>query len=162
MNHTAKLAMAITASFFIGIASVAVAESVDNNDTASGKMYSSFHQRGMGKFRNDRRIFPQGETLSKEQIQKLEAQRTEFVNATRDIRQELNSKRLALRSELTKKEPDAKTALGLQKEISALNTELEQQRVKHLLEMKKIAPYSRLGRLKEGREGPRGGRFQRM
>lgn len=161
MKRTTKLVMAAAAFLFIGISSVAFAEDVPKDDMATGKMYSRFHRGGMGRFHGDMERFPAVETLSDEQIKKLEAQRTEFHNATRDLRQELTSKRLALKSELAKKEPDAKTARALQKDISALQSELGQKRIEHLLEMKKIAPYGCLEQFRDGRNGPRGGRFRR-
>jgi hypothetical protein len=85
------------------------------------------------------------EALSDEQAEKLQAKKSEFQTATRDLRMELRSKRLALRSELAKKAPDTKTAKSLQKEISALSAELARKRIDHVLEMKKINPYAGMG-----------------
>jgi Spy/CpxP family protein refolding chaperone len=162
MNKTAKLVMVAAATFIIGIASVASAEDVTKNVDAPEKMCPCPLQKGMGKFHGGMGMAPGHEALSEEQNKKLEAERTTFHNATRDLRQELKSKRFALRSELAKKEPDAKTAKALQKDISALDTELGQKRIEHLLVMKKIAPYCDMGQMGEDREGPEGGRFRRM
>ena len=96
MSHTIKFIMVTAAALFIGTASVSFAEIVSKNDITPGKMHSCLHQRGMGKFRGGMGMFPAAETLSEEQINRLEALRTEFRNNTRDLRQELRSKRLAL------------------------------------------------------------------
>ena len=162
MNNTAKLVMITAASFIIGIASVTFAEDASKNDNTQEKLCPCPLQKGMGKFRGGMGMSRGNEALSEEQIEKLEALRAEFQNATRDIRQELRSKRFALKSELAKKEPDAKTAKALQKDISALDTELGQKRIEHLLEMKKIAPYGEMMQQREDRKGPVGGRFRRM
>ena len=161
MNRTAKVIM-VAAAFFIGTASVVFAEGNTGSDIAPGKIYSCLNQRGMGKFRGGIQMLPPAGALSKEQMDKLETLRTEFRSATRDLRQELRSKRLALKSELVKKEPDAKAARTLQKDISALNSELGQKRIEHVLEMKKIAPYGSMARQRDGRERPRGGCIRQM
>jgi Spy/CpxP family protein refolding chaperone len=162
MNKTAKLVMIATASIIIGIASVASAEDVTKNVDAPEKMCPCPLQKGMGKFHGGMGMSPAGEALTEEQTNKLEAERTAFHSATRDLHQELLSKRLALKSELAKKEPDAKTAKALQKDVSALDAELEQKRIEHLLAMKKIAPYGNMMQMREDRGGPEGGRFRRM
>lgn len=162
MNHIVKIVMVTAVTFFIGTVSATFAENVSKDNITLGKRNSCLHQRGMSKFRGGMGMFPAGKALSEEQMKELEAERTEFRNATQDLHQELRSKMLALRSELAKKEPDAKTAMALQKEISTLNAELGQKRIEHLLEMKKIAPYGRMGQLGDGRERLRGGRFRQM
>jgi Spy/CpxP family protein refolding chaperone len=78
--------------------------------------------------------------LSEEQIQKLYAEQSAFFEATRDLRDRLYQKSLELRSELAKENPDAPKATALQKEISQLRAELDQKRLTHLLNMKKIDP----------------------
>ncbi len=162
MKHTAKLVMVTAASLIIGIASISSAQDNSRSVSPRGKMYSRYHQKGMCNFRGGRGMFPAANTLSDEQINKLKTLKTEFRNATLDLRQELRSKRLALESELAKSEPDAKTARALQKDISALNTELGQKRIEHVLEMKKIAPYGHMGQLDNGRERLKGRRLRQM
>ncbi|MEJ2657395.1 MAG: periplasmic heavy metal sensor [Desulfobacterales bacterium] len=80
------------------------------------------------------------DNLSNEQIQKMNEQREAFFKSTEDLRQKIYQKRLALESELAKKNPDAKTALNLQKEISDLKSQIDQKRIEQYLEMKKIDP----------------------
>jgi zinc resistance-associated protein len=79
-------------------------------------------------------------SLSAEDVEKLKEQRQAFFDATGDIRREKHQKRLSLRSELAKKDPDPAAAKALQQEISSLQAQLDEKRLDHLLEMKKINP----------------------
>ena len=56
--------------------------------------------------------------LSDGTIKKLNAEQEAFILATEDLRQAIYEKELYLKAELVKKEPDAVTALGFQKNIS--------------------------------------------
>jgi len=78
--------------------------------------------------------------LSDEAIQKMQEQREAFFKSTQDLRQNIYQKQLALESEFAKKNPDAKIAKNLQKEISDLRAQIDQKRIEHILEMKKINP----------------------
>jgi Spy/CpxP family protein refolding chaperone len=78
--------------------------------------------------------------LSEEDIAALEKERKAFFQATEDLRQDIRSKTLALRSELVKKDPDVKKAQALQKELSDLQAKFDQKKVEHVIEMKKIYP----------------------
>ncbi len=78
--------------------------------------------------------------LSDEQIEKFNAERQAFFNDTGDLRQSVYQKQLELRSELAKKEPDAKRALSIQKEISELESQLSQKRIEHRIKMQKENP----------------------
>jgi zinc resistance-associated protein len=78
--------------------------------------------------------------LSEEDIQKLDEQREAFFKSTQDLRQNIYQKQLALESEFAKKNPDAKIAANLQKEISDLRAQLDQKRIENMIEMKKINP----------------------
>jgi zinc resistance-associated protein len=78
--------------------------------------------------------------LGDEEIQKMDEQRKAFFKSTEDLRQNIYQKRLALESEFAKKSPDAKNASNLQKEISDLRAQIDQKRIEHLIEMKKINP----------------------
>lgn len=154
--------MVIIASlaFLLGAASIGFAQDTATGDDTRQGVTSQRRgeMRGMGKFQRGTGPGLATQSLSEEQIEKLQEQRTEFQTATRDLRMELQSKRLALQSELVKKEPDAKTAKSLQKEISALNAELAQKRIEHVLEMKKIAPYAGMGLMRNDSDGSQTGR----
>ncbi len=82
----------------------------------------------------------QGIQLTDEQIQKLNEERAKFHSITQDVRQQLHEKELFLRAEFAKKNPDAAAAASIQKEISELNSKMDQMRLEHRLEMKKIDP----------------------
>lgn len=134
-------------AFFVGIASTTVAQNTATDDGSQQNITSKRRgeMRGMGNFQRGYNVGKGADALSEEQTEKLQAARTEFQTDTRDLRTELQSKKLVLRSELVKTEPDANVAKALQKEISALNAELAQKRIEHILEMKKIAPYAGMG-----------------
>jgi Spy/CpxP family protein refolding chaperone len=87
----------------------------------------------------------QGSALSDEQIKAMEEERQAFWKATESLRQNLYAKELELRSELAKENPDAKKAVALQKEISAMQSDLDEKRIEHRLEMQKISPYAGRG-----------------
>lgn len=80
--------------------------------------------------------------MSDEDAAKLDQERQTFFEATSDLREKLYQKELELRSELAKPEPDAKKAAGLQKEISSLESELDQKRLEHQIQMRKDFPRS--------------------
>jgi Spy/CpxP family protein refolding chaperone len=78
--------------------------------------------------------------LSEEDIQKLEKERTDFFEDTKNLRAKIYQKRLELRSELAKENPDAKKAAELQTEISKMKAEFDQKRLNHFLNIRKINP----------------------
>jgi len=78
--------------------------------------------------------------LSDEDIAKLNQERQAFSEATSDLRENLYQKELELRSELAKQDPDAKKAVAIQKEISNLESQLDQKRLDQRLKMKKGFP----------------------
>jgi Spy/CpxP family protein refolding chaperone len=80
------------------------------------------------------------ERLSDEQRAKVEAEREAFFEATRDLRQQLRQKNLAMRAELAKQSPEADKVRALQGEMSDLHGQLAQKRIDHLLNMKAIDP----------------------
>lgn len=78
--------------------------------------------------------------LGDEEIQKMDEQREAFFKSTQDLRRKLYQKRLAMESEFAKKNPDAKNAANLQKELSDLRAQMDQKRIVHMFEMRKINP----------------------
>ncbi len=65
--------------------------------------------------------------LSPAQLYQLEQERAEFLRETEDLRQNLYSMDLELRSELIKENPDAARISELKSEISKLQSELYQK-----------------------------------
>jgi Spy/CpxP family protein refolding chaperone len=160
-----KTIVMITAlSFLMGVTSIAAATDASTTDSDTQQNITSRHRgemRGMGNFERGSNQTIASKDLTDEQVEALQAERTAFQTATRDLRMEIQSKKLALQSELAKKEPDVKAAKSLQKEISALTAELAQKRIEHIVEMKKIAPYVGMGQLGSNTEDtstPRGRR----
>lgn len=78
--------------------------------------------------------------LNDEDIKALEEERTAFLKATENIRQNIYAKELELRSELYKENPDTTKAGALQKEISELESELDQKRIDHMIKVRKHNP----------------------
>ena len=78
--------------------------------------------------------------LSDEQLKAIETERLAFRKNTEDLRSELFSKEMELRSELAKKDPDVKKASQLQREVSGLQAQLDEKRIEHMINMRKISP----------------------
>jgi Spy/CpxP family protein refolding chaperone len=95
---------------------------------------------GMGKGTGNPGMCAANANLTDDQIKKMESERTAFLLATKDIRQQINDKRQALQAELTKQTPDASTCATIQKEVSYLQSQFDQKRLTHILEMKKVDP----------------------
>jgi len=93
-----------------------------------------------------------GSDLSDAEVEKLDKARSDFLEATETLRQNLYAKELDLRSELAKEDPDAKNAAQLQKEISMIEEQLDQKRLEHIIQTRKIHPDAGRG------YGPRWGR----
>jgi hypothetical protein len=78
--------------------------------------------------------------LTDEEIANLQKERNAFFEQTRELRDKLYQKQLELRAEMAKQNPDAKIAADLQKEISDLESDMDQKRLAHRLKMKKENP----------------------
>ena len=94
--------------------------------------------------------------LTDEQQKALDQERQAFLNATESLRQDLYAKNLELRSELAKDNPDAQKAAALQKEISKLESELDQKQLDFMLNARKVAPDAGRGYMMGGRGGMMG------
>ncbi len=80
------------------------------------------------------------DNLSEDGTKKLDAERTAFFEATKDLRRKIYQKRLELASELAKENPDAAEASALQKEVSDFKAQMAQKRLEHILRVRKINP----------------------
>jgi zinc resistance-associated protein len=92
--------------------------------------------------------------LSDNEIEALQNEHNAFFEATADLRQEIFQKRLELRSELAKKNPDARKAAKVQEEISKLEADFDQKRLEHIIKVKKINPNVGRGFMGAGPMGP--------
>lgn len=90
------------------------------------------HRGGYGPMWDD--------NLSDKEVKQLETQRDKFYNDTKALRDSLYEKKRDLRDELAKDKTDTVKASTLQKEISGLEAQLDQKRITHMIEMKKINP----------------------
>ena len=96
------------------------------------------------------------QNLTDEQQKALDQERQAFLNATESLRQDLYAKNLELRSELAKDNPDAQKAAALQKEISKLESALDQKQLDFMLNARKVAPDAGRGYMMGGRGGMMG------
>lgn len=78
--------------------------------------------------------------LSSEEVRKATEERDAFFNATREMRQDLYQKRSELNKFLAENPVDEAKVTTLQKEISDLNAQLDQQWIQHRIRMKAISP----------------------
>ncbi len=88
--------------------------------------------------------------LSNEDYKQFEQKREAFFNETRELRADLNEKERELQNELVKDKLDASKASGLQKEISELRAQLDQKRIDHMVEMRKLNPKAGRGSMSGG------------
>ncbi|MCB2144923.1 MAG: periplasmic heavy metal sensor [Deltaproteobacteria bacterium] len=89
--------------------------------------------------------------LTPEQREQMETERQAFFDATKMERQDLYAKRLELRAEMAKSQPDLSKASALQEEVSALQGRLDQKRLSHIMAMRKINPDAGRGFMMDGR-----------
>ena len=78
--------------------------------------------------------------LNPEETKQFEQKREAFFSETQDIRTSLFEKERELQNELAKDEPDMARASQLQKEISDLQSQFDQKRIEHMVEMRKLNP----------------------
>ncbi|MEA3231472.1 MAG: periplasmic heavy metal sensor [Thermodesulfobacteriota bacterium] len=91
-----------------------------------------------------------GNQLNKEEYKQFEQKREAFFKETQDLRANLFEKERDLQNELAKDEPDAAKASGLQKEISDLQSQFDQKRINHMVEMRKLNPNAGRGFMSQG------------
>lgn len=96
--------------------------------------------------------------LTDEQIAQVDKLRSDFHNATADLRADLRQRELSLQAELAKKAPDAAKAQALQAEISTLRADLDAKRLAHRMEVRQIAPDAGFGPAMGYGAGPHHGR----
>lgn len=88
--------------------------------------------------------------MSKEQYRQFEQKREAFFKDTEELRSNLYVKERDLENELAKDEPDVAKASDLQKDISKLRAQLDQKRIDHMVEMRKLAPNAGRGFMHDG------------
>ncbi|MHC4458931.1 MAG: periplasmic heavy metal sensor [Planctomycetota bacterium] len=81
---------------------------------------------------------------------RLEAERNAFFQQTAALRAEIYKKKLAMKDELQKDEPDGQKLKALNKEISRLKSLLNKERYKFLKKMQMIHPQAGTGYFERG------------
>lgn len=97
--------------------------------------------------------------LPRDEIRQLEEAHEAFYKDTEKLRDDLYDKEVDLSRELAGENPDKQKAATLQKEISKLRSKLDQKRINHLIETRKIAPNAGRGWMRD--YGSRGGDCRR-
>ena len=142
-NKTGKIFMVLTIAAVLAIAATSFAgwgRGHGGYGYHMGPGYGMHRGWGQGPQGYDEQGYQSD--MSDEDMAKLDKERQAFFEATSDLREKLYQKELELRSELAKPEPDAKKAAGMQKEISDLESQLDQKRLDHRIKMRKDFPRS--------------------
>ena len=143
---TKKLIIGLTIAAVIGVGAYAFAH------RGEGYGYHGWMHGGSGMHHRDydRSGYGYPDNMKNEDIKALEEERTAFFKDTETIRRDLYSKELELKSELLKNNPDVSKAVTIQKDISELQSNLDQQRIEHMIKIRKLNPNA-------GRGGMMGG-----
>ena len=138
MNKKAKSIMVFMVMAIFGISAVAFA--------GCGMGYGHMGSGNWGPGWNPRVGYGYSGNLSANELAELDRERAEFFKETEDIRQNLYAKKLELRSELAKENPDTNKALKLQSDISKLQSSLDQERLDYEIRVRKSVPSYNRGR----------------
>lgn len=141
-NHSIKtLLVGTTVAAVLGFASLSMAwDSYRGGGMGDGRhMDTDEDRRGYGRHMGYRGTGGE-QNLSDEQIAAVEKARREFFESTRKLRDRIYRKRLEIRSELARENPNEKVLIGLQKELSGLEGDFDQARITHQLKMRKLVP----------------------
>ncbi len=83
--------------------------------------------------------------LSSEDVARLQQAQQKFFNDTQELRNEIQQKGLALNQELQKTTPDRDKAVTLEKELSNLQSQLNEKGLEYRLDLRKEFPGTALG-----------------
>ncbi len=78
--------------------------------------------------------------LSEDEITKLDDERKAFYKATQDLRQKIYEKELEMENLFADRDPDPKRTASLQKELSELHSQFDQERIEHMTRIRKFSP----------------------
>jgi len=160
-NFSIKIIAILAVVAILGMGSYAFAGrggGYGHHGYGSGDSYHGYGHHGSGRGYGSGCNY--GENITQEEFEKLQAEHQAFAKNTENLRRNIYQKELALRSELAKENPDAQTALEVQKEISDLRAEVDQKRIDHLIKVREIAPNAGRGMMKGF--GSRGGKGRGM
>ncbi len=164
-NFTRKIIAVLVVVALVGFGSYAFA------DRGGGYGYGGYGHQGYGMdygrhgycmdcghrgYKDDYRSGRDYEgDLTQDEIRQLEETREAFSKDTKELRYKLEDKGVALSRELAGENPDKQKAAKLQKEISELRSKLDQKRLNHQIETRKIVPKAGRGWMRG--YGSRGG-----
>ena len=109
----------------------------------AGWHHRGYYGQGYGEIPN----------LTDEQIDKLEKERANFFENTKELRDAIYAKELEIRSEFAKSDVNETKVPTLQKELSKLRTELDQKHIDHIINVRKINPKIARGQMGPGNMG---------
>jgi hypothetical protein len=111
---------------------------------------------GYGNMRGD--YGPSGYgNFSQDDAARLQQSQDKFFDQTRDLRNSIRDKQLALNDELQKPDPDRTKVADLQKQLNQLESQFDQKALDHQLELRKEFPQNNYsGGYGYGRGGPCG------
>ena len=105
------------------------------------------HMGGYGGYGNGRHMggyggygYGRSGELPEETREKIHASREAFYKQTRQLRNQLEEARIALRDEIRKKSPDKSKMVKLQTSLSSLRAEFDQKALSHDIAMRKLLP----------------------
>jgi Spy/CpxP family protein refolding chaperone len=133
------------------VAALAVPAFSYSRDWGKGDRRSAHWQAYPGHCRQYDRGY---ENLTEEQRAQLDKLYQKFHDENALLRNEIRSKSVELGTVLNSSNPDAEKAMTIQAEINDLKAKLAQNRVTFWLEMRKIAPEIRVGRVYSKDFGP--------
>jgi Spy/CpxP family protein refolding chaperone len=86
----------------------------------------------------------QGDTddfnITRQQAEQLDAARDSFYQKTADLRDQIYEKNAQIRQELSSENPDRARLQDLQKALSKLESQMDQDQLDYMVEVRKIAP----------------------
>ena len=106
--------------------------------------------RGMYGFNQGNWNAPPWLNLTQDQVSSFDSLRRDFARETAVLSTEIESKRLALSSMLLETAPDAKKATSLQKEISDLESQYDEQQLNYRIKARTILTQEQIGQLPPG------------
>ena len=154
-TYTSKIMIIMAIAIVFGIGSYAYADwgsEYGRHGRGYGHHGLYHHEMDYDRYSDGRGYGYRG-NLTEDEMRNLDQEREAFLEATEGMRREINEKELALRSEIAKESPDAKKAADLQKEISEIESQINQKRVEHIIKMRKISPNAGKGFMGRGGMG---------
>ena len=134
-NKTGIIALAVT--FVVISAGVALAQDGHGpNKAVDGRQLQApgySNHREMVAYDTDRWGHP-----SRQQAAKHESLQRHFMHATRELRRDIDAKRVALQCELNKPHPNGRKTMILQKQLIHLQRDLDQKELAHRVAVRKI------------------------